>query len=58
MINNPIIDKFFKDFTNHRKKTNRVVFLAVDLSPTFLNTGATDETLQFNKSHENQVFGK
>ena len=25
MINNPIIYKFFKDFSNHRKKTNRVV---------------------------------
>ena len=25
MINNPIICKFFKDFTNHKKKTNRSV---------------------------------
>ena len=25
VINNPIIYKFFKDFINHRKKTNRVV---------------------------------
>ena len=25
MINNPIIYKFFKDFTNHKKKTNMVV---------------------------------
>ena len=25
MINNPIIYKFFKDFSNHRKKTNRAV---------------------------------
>ena len=46
MINNPIIYKFFKDFTNHRKKTNRAVVLAVDLSPTFLNTGTTNETFQ------------
>ena len=46
MINNSIIYNFFKDFTNHRKKTNRVVVLAVDLSPTFLNTGTTDETFQ------------
>ena len=46
MINNPIIYKFFKDFTNHRKKTNRAVVLAVGLSPTFLNTGSTDETFQ------------
>ena len=28
MINNLIIYKFFKDFTNHRKKTNRVVVLS------------------------------
>ena len=27
VINKPIIHKFFKDFTNHRKKTNRVVVL-------------------------------
>ena len=47
MIISPIIYKFFKDFTNHRKKTNRaVVFLAEDLSPTFINTGTTDETFQ------------
>ena len=25
VINNPIIYKFFKDFSNHRKKTNRAV---------------------------------
>ena len=25
MINNPIISKFFKYFTNHRKKTNRAI---------------------------------
>ena len=25
MISKPIIYKFFKDFTNHRKKTNKVV---------------------------------
>ena len=33
VINNPIIQKFFKDFTNHRKKTNRMV---VFCSRTFL----------------------
>ena len=27
MINKPIICKFFKDFTNHKKKTNRSVVL-------------------------------
>ena len=31
---------------NHRKKTNRAIFLAVDISPTFLNTETTDETFQ------------
>ena len=46
MINIPIIYKFFKDFTNQRKKTNRTVVLAVDLSTTFLNTGTTHETFQ------------
>ena len=34
MINNPTIYKFFKDFTNHRKKSK------------FLNTGTTNETFQ------------
>ena len=28
MINNPIIYKFFKDFTNHKKKTNRLALLS------------------------------
>ena len=47
MINNPIIHKFFKDFTNHRKKTNRaIVFGSIGLSQTFLNTGITNETFQ------------
>ena len=36
----------FSDFINHRKKTNRVVFLGVDLSPIFLDTATTDETFQ------------
>ena len=45
-FNNPIIYKFLKDFTNHRKKTNRAVVFAMYLSPIFLNTGTTDETLQ------------
>ena len=40
------IYKFLKDFTNHRKNTNRAVVFAMYLSPTFLNTGTTDETLQ------------
>ena len=52
VINNPIICKFYKDSTNHRKKTNRTVVLAVDLSPTFLNTGTTNETLQQAGKHD------
>ena len=52
MINNPIIYKFFKDFTNHRKKTNRVVVLAVDLSQKFLNIGIHNDTFkQSGKQH-------
>ena len=48
MINNPIIYKFFKDFTNHRKKTNRAVAFSCRPFPNilFLNTGITDETFQ------------
>ena len=44
VINKSIIDKFFKDFTNHRTKTNKD--LAVNLSPTLLNTGTTYKTFQ------------
>ena len=40
IIYNSII---FKDFTNHRTKTNRAVVFAAHLSPAFLNTGTTDE---------------
>ena len=47
MINNPIIYKFFKDFTNHGKKTNRAVVFSSRLPPpTFLNIGTTDETFE------------
>ena len=49
MINNPVIYKFIyyvQDFTNLRRKTNRAVALNCDLSPTFLNTGTTNETFQ------------
>ena len=41
MINNPIIYKFFKNFTNHRKNTNRANFLAAELFSTFLSSGTT-----------------
>ena len=46
MINNSIIYKFFKDFCNYIKKTNRVVVLILDFFPTLLNTGTTDEIFQ------------
>ena len=40
--NNPIINKFFKDFTNHEKKTNRVVV--------FRQSGKQDSFRQILKS--------
>ena len=46
VINNCIIYKFFKDFTNHRRRLTGWLFIAVDLSPTFLNIGTADETFQ------------
>ena len=49
MINSPIFYKFFKDFADYRKKTNRVTgwyFLDVNLFPTLLNAGTTDVTFQ------------
>ena len=36
MINNPIIYKIFKDFTNHRKKTNRAVVFSCRPFPNIL----------------------
>ena len=46
MINNPIICKLFKEFTNRKRKTNRARFLAVYLTPAFLNIGTTIMNLQ------------
>ena len=46
MINNPINHKSFKDFTNHRKKTNRVVVFSCRPFPDILNAGNTYETFQ------------
>ena len=46
MISNSIIYNFFKDLTNHRKKTNRAIFFSSRPFPTFLNTGTTKETFQ------------
>ena len=43
-VNKPIIYKFFKDFTNHTKKTIRVVDFAVYFSPTLLNTGTLEQS--------------
>ena len=46
VVNKPIIYRFFKDFSKHRKKTNREVVLTVDLSAAFLSTETTNETFQ------------
>ena len=46
VINNPIIYKFFKGFTYHRKKTNRAVVFSCRPFPTFLNTGTIDGIFQ------------
>ena len=45
MINNPIIYKFFKDFANNRKKTNRVVVFSCRPFPNILKY----RDLQFEK---------
>ena len=37
MTNNPIIYKFFKDFTNQRKETNRVIVFRCIPFPNSLN---------------------
>ena len=39
-------DKFFKNFTNYRKKTNRVIVFSSRPLPIFLNAGTTNETFQ------------
>ena len=36
VINNPIIYIFFKDFTNHRKKTNRALVFSFRPFPNIL----------------------
>ena len=61
VISNPIICKFFKDFTNHRKKTNRAVVISsrpflglLKYFLSILNTGTTNETLQ--KSGKQEFF--
>ena len=49
-----MISKFFKDFTDHRKKPSKGgggVLSDGELSQTFLNPGATDETFQHSFGH-------
>ena len=41
MIKNPFIYKFFKDFTNHRKKTNRAVVFSHRPFPNILNSSTS-----------------
>ena len=56
VINNSIMYKFFKDFTNHRKKTNRVIVFGADLSPKFLNIGTTKEIFQQSGKQDSSNF--
>ena len=46
VINNPIIYKFSRTLLTTERRPTGWWFLAVDLSPTFLNTGTTDKTFQ------------
>ena len=46
--------KFFKDFTNHKKKTNRVIDFSCRPFSNILNTGTTNET--FQKSGKQDSF--
>ena len=55
MINNPILYKFFKDFTNHRKKTDRAVVFSSRPFPKILKYRATDETFQESRKQELQM---
>ena len=52
MISKPVIYKFFKDFTNHRKKTNRVLVFSYRLFPNILKKGTTDQTFQQSGKQE------
>ena len=52
VMKKPIIYKFFKDFTDHRKKTNRKVVFSNRHLPTMLNTGTTDDTFQKSRKQE------
>ena len=57
VINKPIY-KFFREFTNHRKKLTTRQFLAVDLSPTFLKTWTTDTSFQQSEKRSRQTHMK
>ena len=46
MINKHIIFKFFKEFINYEKKTNRSVVFSYRWFPNFLNIATADETFQ------------
>ena len=52
VINKPSTYKFFKDFTNHRKNTNRAVSFSCRPFPTLLNTGTTDEIFQQSEKQD------
>ena len=52
MINNPIIYKFFENFTNRKKRPTGRYFLAVYLSTMFLNTRNNDETFQQSRKQD------
>ena len=56
VISNSIIYKFFKDFTNHRKKTNRAVVFSSRPFLSILNTGTTNETLQQSGKQDLEPF--
>ena len=52
MINKPIIYKFSKTLITPERRLTGQWFLAVDLSPTLLHTGTTDETFQQSGKHD------
>ena len=56
MINNPIIRKSFKTLLTTERRLTGWQFLVADFSPTFLNTGTTDET--FQKSGKQDTYQK
>ena len=47
-----LLTSFSKTILTTEKRLMGQQFLAVDLSPTFLNTGATDETFQLSGKHK------